>query len=82
MQATVFSKSNIGKGLDSGRLLKDVGFDESLESGLRHRGQDQGKCTGACVTGGSRQKTESYTTCRNEERRRGRGGWFARFYEH
>lgn len=57
MQATVFSKSNIGKGLDSGRLLKDVGFDESLESGLRHRGQDQGKCTGACVTGGSRQKT-------------------------
>lgn len=29
MQATVFSKSNIGRGLESGRLLRGVGFDGS-----------------------------------------------------
>lgn len=31
MQAAVFSKSNIGRGLESGRLLRDVGFDGSPE---------------------------------------------------
>ena len=37
LQATGFSKSNVGRGLESGRLLRDVGFDRSLGDPPRQR---------------------------------------------
>lgn len=44
MQAPVFSKSNIGRGLESGRLLRDVGFDGNPgESAKAQKGRHRGK---------------------------------------